>query len=457
LYAKLPGPSGPVEWAPDLPQRLVLSNGLPVYYVKQGGTPLVALTLVMPRGSAMDPAGKAGLTALTMDLLDEGASGRDALELAAELERLATDLHAQVEVDHALLAMTLIAQNLEPSLRLLADVVRRPALNVQQFQRRREQQIARIIESTADPVYGRDLALRHALFGDGYGGKPVLGTRASVSALRHADVKRQFSNVVVPDGSAFVLVGNVSAAHVTAILEKTFGDWRGQTGASPAAPTKPLLPRTAYVLDYPGSSQSALAVARRAPGAQAADYFAALVYNRVLGGAFGSRLNLNLREDKGYTYGARSEFVRWQNAGYWGLTARVRAQVTKESTREMLREIADSCGARPIGSAEREAAVQGLLLGFPGRFEGRVETALQMSELPLHDRPLDWYARWPARVEHVTLRDINAVAGKYCDPSELVLVVAGDAQTVTPALAALEWHAVAYDPHRRVLLPESGD
>ena len=452
--AKLPGPSGAIEWAPDLPQRFLLSNGLPVYFAKQGETPLVTLALLMPRGSAMDPAGEAGLTALTIDLLDEGAGGRDALELAAELERLATDLHAEVDVDRSLLAMTLIAENFEPSARLLADVVRRPRLSLAQFERRKQQQVARVMASTADPTYGRDVALRHALFGDGYGGTPVLGTRPSVQALEHADVKRQFSNVVVPDDSALVVVGNVSREWIESILEEAFGAWRGSKATGPAELAKPLMPRTAYVLDYPGASQSALAVARRAPGAQAADYFPALVYNRAFGGAFGSRLNLNLREDKGYTYGARSEFVRWQKTGFWGLTARVRAQVTKESTAEMLRELTESCGKRPIGSREREQAVQGLLLGFPGRFESMTQTAVQLSELALYDRPLDWYVRWPARVQDVGVQDVNAVARTYCDPGEFVIVVAGDVRTVRPALEALQWRIVAYDAQRRVLLPE---
>jgi zinc protease len=352
--------------------------------------------------------------------------------------------------------MTLIAENLEPSARILADVVRRPSLSLEQFKRRKEQQVARILQSTDDATYGRDLALRHALFGDGYAGSPVLGTRGSVSALEPIDVKRQFSNLIVPENSAFVAVGNVSRERVAAVLEQAFGTWRGEQRGTTAELAKPLLRRTAYVLDYPGTTQSALTVARRAPGAQAADYFPALVYNRAFGGAFGSRLNLNLREDKGYTYGARSEFVRWQKTGLWALSARVKAEVTKESTAEMLRELAESCGRRPITIGERKQAVQGLLLGFPGRFEGMTDTALQISELPLYDRALDWLVRWPSRVQSVTVADVNAAARGYCDPGAFVIVVAGDVRVVRPALETLEWRVVAYDAKRRVLLPEVG-
>jgi predicted Zn-dependent peptidase len=280
--------------------------------------------------------------------------------------------------------------------------------------------------------------------------EPVIGSHVDLTAATLQDVKRFFREYYAPANAVLTVVGDFDASRTQSLAQQYFG--RGPGGKRATLPS-PALRRIERRLHFTYPDRVELPRIHLA-WPQAPDYFPALVYNRLLGGAFGSRLNLNLREDKGYTYGARSEFVRWQEVGYWGLTARVQAQVTDASTREMLREIADSCGKRPVTGAEREEAVQGLLLGLPGRFESLAETALQISELPLYDRPLDWYLRWPARVQRVSVAETNAVARAYCDPSEFVIVIAGDARRVRPGLTALGLRVVPYDARLRVLLPE---
>jgi len=247
------------------------------------------------------------------------------------------------------------------------------------------------------------------------------------------------------------VVGGIEREPVKVALEAAFGDWKGKPTAKPAALSDKPPERAIHFVDYPGASQSALAVARRSEGQHSPEYFPALVMNRAFGEAFTSRLNLNLREDKGYTYGARSSFGRWDQAGYFGLFANVKAETTRASIDEMHKELALLCGARPLLDKERKEAVEGLLLGLPGRFERITDVAAQFVSLPLYERPLDWFSKWPERVQAVGLDHANAIGKKYCDKTEFVIVIAGDKKSVAPTLEGLELPIASFDAQGRKL------
>jgi zinc protease len=176
-----------------------------------------------------------------------------------------------------------------------------------------------------------------------------------------------------------------------------------------------------------------------------------LVFNRRFGGAFGSRLNLNLRERKGYTYGARSIFRRWREAGYFGLFADVKTETTRGSVDEMFSELRALCASRPLTRQERDEAVSGLLLGFPGQFERINGVAARLSTLPVYLRPADWYTRWPERVQLVDVDAVNRAASKHCDPQQYVVVLAGDRARVEPELKGLGLPVIHHDPQGRRL------
>jgi zinc protease len=439
-----------VHFTPDAPQVFRLSSGFPVYYQRQGTTPLAVLALVIPRGSATDPRGKAGLTALSVDLLDEGAGELDALELSGELQRLATDYVAEVGVDGSLLVMNLLAQNFEPSARILADIVRRPRLDQDDFSRRKALRIAAAVAGESDPIHARDVTVRAALFGAGYGGHPADGTRPTIESIQHRDVVTHLSGLLAADNGAFVVVGGVDREAVRGALERAFGDWRGDARMRDAPVLDAPSASEIAMVDFPGAPQSVIALVQRAGGVHAAEYFPALVFNRAFGEAFGSRLNLNLRESKGYSYGARSSFVRWGKAGYFGSFASVETAVTALSVEVMRDELRQLCTERPIDEEERDQAVQGLLLGLPGRFERSADTAAQLIDLPLFSRPPDWYTLWPERVREVDAPEVNAVAQSYCE-HPFTVVVAGDRGAIQPSLARLGLRVIAYDARGRRL------
>ncbi len=449
--SSLPQPAPMPDWIPRRPATFRLSNGLRVWFLEQGPAPLVSATLVLPGGSGTDPVGKAGLTALMADMLDEGAGGRSALELADELKRLATELTTAADVDATLLSMDLMADTLDPSLALLADVAQRPALDPEEVKRRRDHRIAQALAGESEPETARSIVLRRGLFGDGYAGEIPRGTRRSLAGLTAADVKAQYRKVVAPDRAELVIVGGVTQAAVAAVAERHFGAWQGRSTARELPLAAAVTAPAVHLVDFPAAAQSTIAVAARTPGADDPDYFSALVFNRAFGGAFSSRLNLNLREEKGYTYGARSLFFRFRRAGMFAALAAVKTEHTRVSIDETLRELGEMCGARPLTPQELDEAVSGLLLGLPGRFERTSSVAAEIANLPVQGRTEDWLPQWPGRVKGVTLEAARAVAGRYCDPRRMDLFVVGDRAVVEPTLAGLDRPVFVYDAQGAVI------
>jgi zinc protease len=445
----LPPPGPAPTWAPPAPAAWQLAGGARVIHRRHGAVPLVSLYLVIPRGSETDPPKQAGLTYMMGDMLDEGAGNLGALELSERLQTLATDLGVNSSVDFVIVSMNMIAENFAPSVDLLADIVRRPRFDEREFQRRKAQLIAQALASEADAHTGRRVAMFRGLFGEGYAGSLPTGTRDSLATIGLGDVKAHFSRLMVGEGATFIVVGGIDREAVAPELERAFGDWGGKAKVEP----RPLAPESGkgklFFVDYPGAAQSVIGVARRAPGADAEDLFPATVFNRSFGESFTSRINLNLREDKGYTYGAGSAFQRYRKSGFFTISSDVRTDVTRASLDEILRELDQVCAARPLSAEERDSSVSGLLLGFPGSFESIGLVAARFAQLPIYDRPLDWYERWPERVAAVTLDQANEAGRRYCDRASYSLVVAGDKAKVVPTLDGIGFDRVELDARGR--------
>ncbi len=443
--SRLPSPDPVIAWAPPAPNVSTLSNGIRVWHAQWGDLPVVSLLAVIPRGSETDPKGKAGLSYLMADMLDEGAGSRSALELSEALQRLATDYSASASVDYTLLSMDMLAENLGASLDLLADMVRRPRFDAAEFKRRKDYFIAQALASESDPRSAQDAAVLNVLFGEGYAGSVDEGTRTSLKAITLADVKAHYKNSLVPEGVEFVVVGGIDQASVFKELERVFGDWKGLAKTTARELAEASTEHGVYLVDFPGAAQSVLSVVRRAEGANTDKYFPAMVMNRSFGEAFTSRVNLNLREDKGYTYGARSTFQRYRDAGYFTISAAVKSETTRASIDEMLKELSMTCSSKPLTARERDESVSGLLLGYPGRFERVSSVGASFASLAIFDRPVNWYQTWPAAVEAVTLAQANQIASEYCDPTKFSIVLAGDRAKLAETLATLNRTLVGYD------------
>lgn len=449
--SKLPEPGPAPGWALPSPARVELDNGVPVYFLEQGPTPLVTVLLLVSGGAVTDPVGKEGLTATTIDMLDEGAGGKDALALSEALQRLGTEYSATTDVEHAVLGIDLIAESFEPSVALLADIARRPTLDAKEFARRKQQRIAEAISAESEPTHGRAVVLRKALFGDGYGSYLPAGTRDSLTRVTLADVKKHYQAMVAPEGVALIVAGGIDQKSAVSALNTHFGSWSGAPSIKARSLSSAPVAPDIFVVDYPGSTQSAISLARRATGHDSDEYFPALVHNRAFGEAFTSRVNMNLREDKGYTYGARSVFTRWPAHGFFAIAASVKSETTRPSIDEVLKELEGTCGARPLSQEERNKAVGGLLLGYPGRFESVSNVARELMNLPLYQRPVSWFSTFPGRVQAVDLTTANQLGKRYCDGSQFAIVIAGDKKSVVPTLEGLGRPLHFYDARGKKL------
>lgn len=435
-YVKLPEPSGTSAWALASPSLFQLKAGQKVWRLEQGPSPLFSLHLVLPRGASTDPRDKVGLTQLTADLLDEGAGGKTALELGDAFALLATDYGVSVQQDTTLLSLSGLAENLDESLRLLSLIVKSPALSQAEFERRRDDWIARALSRQDEPSSRMREELSRAVFGDGYSGPNPSGTMESLKRIRLSDVKAHAKGLLAGAEAQFVFVGPVPEDDLRALLDKHFSTWKGRSSLKEVPLTPEIAPTEAVVIPFQGAAQSAVGLARRTLGADSPEYFRELVMNEKFGGAFTSRINMVLREEKGYTYGAHSGFQRAKRAGMFAIMASVHAEATAPSIQEIFRELGRLC-SEPLSTVEYQEAVSGLLLGYPLRFESAADVAGQLATLPMYERSVDFLTAWPSHVQGVTIEQARSAATPYCDPRTFHIVVAGDETKVVPELEKL--------------------
>jgi zinc protease len=448
-YQALPVPKDSRPFVPPAVHQGKLTFGATLWHAPVGDLPLVSVHLIFPAGSSTDPPGKEGLSLLAADMLDEGAGGRSALALSDELGRLATDYSASAGVDYVLLSMATLEDTFDQSLALLADMVRKPTLSKDEFERRRAQHVATATAALADPNSRVSAGMHHVLFGDGYAGPPPSGLKRSLEAIQVADLKAHVRRLTVPDGAHFVVVGKIDEGAARAAIERHFSGWQGKRATS-ARPTGQSLPGgQVYFMDFPGAAQSALAVAMPAGGADDPNFFRELVMNERIGGAFTGRINMNLREEKGYTYGAFGAFRRYRQAGYYAIMSSVVSEATSASVSEILRELSDLCQDRPLTPGEHQEAVAGLLLGYPREFATVDTLGVKVASLPIYDRPADYLTSWPVKVGAVSLADARAAAAPYCAAKSYRIVIAGDREKSSPSFAELGMPVVPLDQDGR--------
>lgn len=437
-----PGPAA----APRAPEfrRAQLESGLAVYASEQPTLPLVTVAVAFRAGSGADPAGKAGLADLAWRLLLEGAGKRDALQLADAFGELGASPAASVERDGASIAVTVLPRHAEAALALLAEVASRPRLAAADFERRKRQQLADLAARVGEPTFLAGWALAEAVYGaDHPYGHPVAGLPAAVAGLSLADARRFHRDHAGPATAAVILAGPVTLEQARAWARKHLGAWR-----SPARPPPPpagleASPRREVVLvPKPGLGQTVISLGR--PGVPAAHpgLDALLVANEVFGGAFTSRLNLNLREQRGYTYGAYSRVEALRSAGLVAAGASVRADVTGDALAQAILEMR-GLSERPVSEQEMADARDGLMQRMPGTFETAERLAAAAAALHRRDLPLDHFARRVERLGALDLEAVRSAAGRWFQDGVMRVVLVGDPAVVERQIPALGVGAVA--------------
>lgn len=434
----------PVLKLPAL-ERSSLSNGVTLQLVQQHELPLVQLTLVIAGGTKLD-ANQPGLASFTARMLTEGAGARDVNALQSELAFLGAQLSANAGTDAFIISLNVPKRTLDQALDLLADVVMRPTFRAADVRRQRDLRLANILQRRDNANVLASLAFNQIVFPEGHPyHRASDGDSASAAALDSATVRAFYEQTFVPERAKVVVVGDVTIPEMRTLLGKRFGSWtRGTTPRTMAAVTAKPVSNTQvkiFLVDKPSAAQSVIYLG--APGADrlSPDYPALMVMNTILGGSFSSRLNTNLRETRGYTYGISSQFAWQPLPGPFVISSGVRSGVTDSSLMEIVKEL-KMLRDLAVDGAELERAKAYVALGVPQRFETNAQIAGQLVSLGYFSLPLTSLGDYVAKVNQVTAADVQRVARQYLPTGTATLVIVGDVAKIRPGIEAMKLGAI---------------
>ncbi len=420
-------------------QKRQLSNGLPVWLVELHEVPVAQVNLVVLSGAGDDPAGKYGLASLTAAMLTEGAGSRTSLEIADAIDFLGADLSASSSFDSAAVRLHVPVGRLADALPIMADVALRPTFPKEELERLRQQRLVGLLQARDDPPTIASMAFSRTIFGPSHRyGTATLGTADTIKAFTQDDLRAFYLSAFRPDNAALLVVGDVTAASVLPLMESQFGAWKPQ-GAAVArvalpAPSQPAR-REVYIVDKPNAPQTQIRIGGVGAPRVTPDYFPIQVMNTVLGGSFSSRLNLNLREKHGYTYGAGSTFDMRKFVGPFSAAAGVQTDKTKESLQEFFNELNGIL--QPVPADELARAKNYIALRFPGGFETSSDISARLEAVLVYGLPDDYFSTYVQNIQAVTAADVQRVARKYIQPDRFAVVVVGDRKAIEPGVRAL--------------------
>ncbi|HVS32279.1 MAG TPA: pitrilysin family protein [Thermoanaerobaculia bacterium] len=430
-----PGPPRPYHF-PNV-TRVTLANGLRVLVAENRNAPLVSMRSLVRSGADQDDAPLAGLASLTADMLDEGAGQRDAIRLAEDLGLLGASVGAGADWDATYVSVDVLGRNAEPTLEILADVTFRATLPPDGFERVQNERLTEIIQQKDEPAAIAGKRFASLLYGAGVYGSPVIGTAESVSRIALDDARRFYATHFIPNNSSVVVAGDITPGDAVKMVERDFAAWKRE--AEPPRPT--VMPQKieasrVYIIDRPQAVQSEIRIGHAGVPRSCQDYFPLSVMNALLGGVFNSRINLNLRERHGYTYGARSTFAFRRQAGPFVVAAPVRNEVTRESVSEVLAEL------RRIRTGDIEDRelndTKNYLTGvFPATVQTSSDVAGRLVDMELYGLPEDYFDRYRENIAAVGRDEIARVADKYIDPERALIVIVGSAKQIREPLGAL--------------------
>ncbi len=430
------GPARPLHL--PTPESAQLANGLTLILNQRTGLPVVAANLVIRTGGDANPLDKAGLAAFTAALLDEGTATRNAPKIADDLAQIGASLSTSSTMDSSWVQAGSLKKNFSQALDLLADVALHPSFPAEDVDRQRASRLGDVVQVREDPAQTASKVAAAALFGDHHPyGFTNLGTEASLKAISRDDMLAFWKENFVPNNAALVVAGDISMAELKPLADKAFGAW------VKGAPVKKDLgaPKTTgakvIIVDKPGAPQTALRVEEIGAARSTPDFNADEVMNMALGGLFSSRINMNLREDHGYTYGASSQFVFRRTPGPFVIGGDVRTDATGASVSEIFKEVRGMI-TKPLTPEELQMSKDSLARAVPANFETSDNAAGTFADVYIYDLGLDYFSKYAALTDAVTAEQVAASAQKYLQPDKFIVVAVGDRSKIEAGLAALK-------------------
>jgi zinc protease len=425
-----------------VPEKFKLANGLTVLYSERPGLPLVAANLVMHAGSGVNPVDRPGLSGMTARMLQQGTATRSALQIADRAADLGATLNSGAGTDTTGISTRSLSRSFPEALELLADVALHPTFPQSEIERVRSEWLTNIVQEKDDPFTLATRILAASLYGPHHTyGYPDSGTTESIKAISRDDLEHFWKQNYFPDDAALVVTGNIKLAALKPLLEKDFGAWKPGRPAPAALGTPETTDAKLILVDRPGAPQTTLVCFSMGLARSTPDYAPVEVMNTDLGGLFSSRINMNLRETHGYTYGAFSFFAYHRAPGPFIAASDVRTDVTAPATTEMFNELRRMRETQ-MTPAEMLLSKDSIARSLPGRFERGTSAAGTFAELFTYDLPLDYFSTLPERINAVTAEQAQAVAQKYILPDKMIVLALGDRAKIEEGMKKLNFGKV---------------
>jgi predicted Zn-dependent peptidase len=423
-------------------QRAKLSNGLSIMLVEHHEIPVVQFQLVLRSGSSLDPAGKSGVAMLTAQMADEGTAKRDALKIADDLDFIGANLSVGSSDDATFAAVLTIKEHLAAAMDIYADVVQNASFPATEWDRIKKSHLASLLSQKDQPASVASNVFAKITYGaDHPYGNPSQGTETSVGAITLDELKSFYQAHYVPNNGTLIVVGDVTMKEIKPMIERHLGGWKKGPVLAPTFSKAPSVEATRiYLVDKPEAAQSEIRIGHVGVPRSTKDYFALTVLNTILGGQFSSRINMNLRETKGYTYGARSSFVMIKEAGPFVASSAVRTNVTDSSVIEFMNELRKIV-AEDVTAQELEFAKNSLVRRQAQSFETPGQIAGQLMSLVLYNLPDSYFGGYVQEFEKVTVADVRKAARAYVHPEKSNIVIVGDVASIRGGLEQLGYGA----------------
>ena len=415
-----------------------LENGIEVFVAQRRDLPKVAVRFVTHAGSIADSQGKEGVASFTLNVMKRGTASKKALEIDTAMGDLGTSLEGQAGRESSNLTLEVLKRNLTQAVAVLADVAQHPSFPQDEIERERKLRLAELAQAETNPnqisarlspmlEYGRNHPYGH----------PVTGVPSSVQKITREDLVHFHDTYWKSAGSALIFVGDITLPDATKLAKEAFGSWKGTAPAVNVPAPQPIGPGKVYLVNRPDAAQTAVAWVLPGPARTSSDYYALTLANTVWGGAAGARLGMNLREDKGYSYGVFSFPALNAKYGMWRAFGGVQTNKTKESVVEFEKELKFIAGDKPVSDKELVDARNTRVRGYAQQFESMSEVAGQIEELWNYGLPLTELQREPDELQKTSLDSVNAAAQKYARPSGASLLLVGDASKIESGIREL--------------------
>ncbi len=421
-------------------QRAELPNGLRVWLVENHKLPIIACNLVLFAGSERDPLNTPGLASLTASMLQEGTKSRTSLQIADEIDRIGASMRVSSQSDFVSVSLDCLTKHFDAALDVYADVLTRATFPEKEFSRVKNERLTSLLQQKDRPTVIASLAFSRILYGANHPyGNDISGTEQSVKGLTREDLVKFYGTYYRPNSATLIVYGDASMETLLPKITNMFASWlKAEVPVVQSFPTPQVDTRKVYLIDKPGAPQSEIRIGFPALARTSPDFFPVNLMNLVLGGQFSSRLNSNIRERRGFSYGVRSAFQFTRMPGPFMASGGVHSAKTDSSLQEFLREI-DLMREKGLSAVELEFAKNRTKGVFATGFESPQQIAGALVNLVVYKLPDDYFVNYLKNVDAVTLADVQRVAQKYLDTSRMAMVVVGDTKVIRPGIEQMKF------------------